>query len=194
MEALMHEVLTTDRLIMRPLETTDAKDFARLVNNLAICRMTGTFPYPFPERSVEGRVQIFCSQAATGYSYHWAMIWQGQFVGVIGLFGNPETREIGYWLGEPFWGQGLMKEAIAGLMNHLVMQNPNLCMVAGVFTDNPASAHLLKRLGFEQETELSEGYSLARGQKHALWKFKFKAKPDNPHSEVSPRPRGKSET
>jgi hypothetical protein len=58
MEAKMHEVLTTDRLTLRPLKTTDAADFARLVNTPAICRMTGTFPYPFPKRSVEGRVQI----------------------------------------------------------------------------------------------------------------------------------------
>ncbi|MGJ8559415.1 MAG: GNAT family N-acetyltransferase [Litorimonas sp.] len=184
----MHEVLTTDRLTLRPLETTDAKDFARLVNNPDICRMTGTFPYPFPECSAEGRVQIFCSQAATGYSYHWAMIWQDQFVGVIGLFGNPETREIGYWLGEPFWGKGLMREAIAGLMNYLMELNPNLRMVAGVFTDNPASAHLLKRLGFEQETDLSEGYSLARGEKHDLWKFQFEATSGDRDTSVIPLP------
>lgn len=189
----MHEVLTTDRLTLRPLETTDAKDFARLANNLAICRMTGTFPYPFPERSVEGRVQIFCSQAATGYSYHWAMIWQGQFVGVVGLFGKPESREIGYWLGEPFWGQGLMKEGIAGLMTHLIELNPNLRMVAGVFTDNPASAHLLKRLGFKQDTHLSEGYSLARGEKHDLWKFQFDAQSDNDNSAISQPSQSNSE-
>lgn len=171
----MHEVLTTDRLTLRPLETTDAKDFARLANNFAICRMTGSFPYPFPERSVEGKVQIFCAQAATGYSYHWAIIWQGQFIGVVGLFGQADSREIGYWLGEPFWGQGLMKDALAGLMDHLVRLDPKLRIVAGVFTDNPASAHLLKRLGFKQDINLSEGYSLARDQKHDLWKFRFDA-------------------
>jgi RimJ/RimL family protein N-acetyltransferase len=179
MEALMHEVLTTERLMLRPLETTDSVDFARLVNNQAICRMTGTFPYPFPARSVEGRVQIFCSQAATGYSYHWAIIWQGQFVGAVGLFGDSDAREIGYWLGEPFWGQGLMKEAVAGLMEHLVALNPNVRIVAGVFTDNPASAHLLKRLGFEQKLGLKKGYSIARDQQHDLWNFEFDAAQNN---------------
>jgi len=169
----MHEVLTTERLTLRPLETTDAADFARLVNNQAICRMTGTFPYPFPARSVEGRVQIFCSQAATGYSYHWAIIWQGQFIGVVGLFGDFNAREIGYWLGKPFWGKGLMKEAVAGLVDHLVKLNPDVKIVASVFTDNPASAHLLKRLGFKQKPDLSQGYSIARDAAHDLWKFEF---------------------
>lgn len=171
----MHEVLTTDRLTLRPLKTTDAADFARLVNNPAICRNTGTFPYPFPKCSVEGRVQIFCSQAATGYSHHWAIIWQDQFIGVVGLFGKTETREIGYWLGEPFWGQGLMKEALSGLIRHLVKKTPNLRMIAGVFTDNPASAHLLKTIGFTQKPELNQTYSLARRQTQEGWSFQFKA-------------------
>lgn len=167
----MHEALTTERLALRPLKMTDADDFARLVNNPAICRMTGTFPYPFPKRSVEGRVQIFCSQAATGHAYHWAIIWQDQFVGVIGLFGQAENREIGYWLGEPFWGQGLMKEALMGLIDHIVQQNPDVCLKAGVFTDNPASAHLLKKAGFKKTSKASRGYSLARGRRDDLWTF-----------------------
>jgi RimJ/RimL family protein N-acetyltransferase len=175
MEALMHEVLTTDRLTLRPLETTDAKDFARLVNNRAICRMTGTFPYPFPKPSVEGLVEIFCARAVTGHSYHWAIIWQEQFVGVIGLFGQAKTREIGYWLGEPFWGKGLMKEALSGLITHLVELTPDLRMIAGVFTDNPASAHLLKTIGFKQKADLKQTYSLARRQTMEGWSFQFEA-------------------
>jgi RimJ/RimL family protein N-acetyltransferase len=175
MEAKMHEVLTTDRLALRPLKTADAADFARLVNNSAICRMTGTFPYPFPKRSVEGRVQIFCSQAATGHAYHWAIIWQDQFVGVVGLFGQSENREIGYWLGEPFWGQGLMKEALVGLIDHIVQKNPDVCLKAGVFTDNHASAHLLKNVGFKQSPDVSRGYSLARGQQDDIWTFFYLA-------------------
>lgn len=171
----MHTVLNTDRLTLRPLEVTDAPDFARLVNNIDICRMTGTFPFPFPARSVEGLVDIFCARAETGHSYHWAIIWQSQFVGVIGLFGNPEVREIGYWLGEPFWGQGLMKEAVAGLMDHLVTRNPQVRIAAGVFTDNPASAHLLKCLGFKQMPDLGLGYSIARDGSHDLWEFEFHA-------------------
>lgn len=171
----MHKVLTTDRLTLRPLKTTDAADFARLVNNPAICRNTGTFPYPFPKCSVEGRVQIFCSQAATGFSYHWAIIWQDQFVGVMGLFGNSEAREIGYWLGEPFWGKGLMKEAVTGLIDHKVQLNPKLRLKAGVFTDNLASAHLLKRVGFKQNPKVTRGYSLARGRQDDLWTFTYAA-------------------
>lgn len=171
----MYEVVTTDRMTLRPLETADANDFARLVNNRDICRMTGTFPYPFPKPSVEGLVEIFCARAVTGHSYHWAIIWQDQFVGVIGLFGKADAREIGYWLGEPFWGQGLMKEALSGLIRHLVEQTPNLRMIAGVFTDNPASAHLLKTIGFEQKPELSQTYSLARGQMQEGWSFQFEA-------------------
>lgn len=177
----MHEVVTTERLTLRPLETTDAKDFARLVNNPDICRMTGSFPYPFPKPSVEGLVEIFCARAVTGHSYHWAIIWQDQFVGVIGLFGKAETREIGYWLGEPFWGQGLMKEALSGLIHHLVKKTPDLRMIAGVFTDNPASAHLLKTIGFEQKPGLKQTYSLARRQTQEGWSFQFNASSVSAH-------------
>ena len=126
----MYEVFNTQRLVMRPLAIADAKDFAALVNHPEICRMTGTFPYPFPKMCVEGKVEIFIASAATGRAYHWAILDEGQFAGVIGIYRKAEGWDLGYWLGQPFWGQGFGSEAVSGLIEHLSKFEDDLRMSA----------------------------------------------------------------
>lgn len=172
----MHEVLKTDRLILRPLETTDASDFARLVNHWDICRMTGTFPYPFPKPSVEGLVEIFCARAFTGHSYHWAITLEGQLTGVMGIYRKEDGWDVGYWLGQPFWGQGLGGEAIEALVDHVFSRGSDTQITACVFTDNPASDRLLRRIGFQQSPKVCEGYSLARRSLQDNWTYSMSQK------------------
>lgn len=173
MEATMHEVIKSNRLILRPLETTDADDFARLANHWDICRMTGTFPYPFPKLSVEGLIDIFIARAATGRAFHWAILDNHQFIGVLGLFRTKAGWDVGYWLGEPFWGQGYAGEALKALLDHLCQTDPEIEISACVFTDNPASAKVLTRAGFKKNAGVCKGYSLARGGEMDNWTFQF---------------------
>lgn len=170
-EADMHEIIETDRTVLRPLAETDAVAFARLVNHWDICRMTGSFPYPFDAMSVAGRVDIFLARAAIGTALHWAITLDGEFIGAIGLYRIERGWDVGYWIGEPWWGCGIASEVVVELSRHVFRCRPGAVLTASVFTDNPASAHVLRKAGFRQADAVSDGYSIARREVVPNWTF-----------------------
>jgi len=61
------------------------------------------------------------------------------------------SAEIGYWLGEPFWGRGIATEAL-GAMTEYAFAHFDICRLeAGVFEWNPASARVLEKNGYVLE-------------------------------------------
>lgn len=176
MEANMHEVIETNRLVLRPLKETDSGAFAALVNDWDICRMTGSFPYPFPKPSVDGLIDIFLARAATGKAIHWAITRNGIFMGAAGFYETTQGRGLGYWLGRSYWGHGFATEVVKGLADHMAKHEPNAVLMAEVFTDNPASRRVLERAGFQRLDATSKGHSLARGETVPCWKFAFQTR------------------
>ncbi|MEX8547725.1 MAG: GNAT family N-acetyltransferase [Mucilaginibacter sp.] len=62
-----------------------------------------------------------------------------------------KNARIGYWLGEPFWGKGIMTEALALFTNYIFDEFDVERLVAGIFASNPASAKVLLKAGYQQE-------------------------------------------
>jgi RimJ/RimL family protein N-acetyltransferase len=61
------------------------------------------------------------------------------------------SAEIGYWLGEEFWGRGIVTEALIAVTDH-AFANHDLCrLFAHVFDWNPASARVLEKAGYAFE-------------------------------------------
>jgi RimJ/RimL family protein N-acetyltransferase len=58
------------------------------------------------------------------------------------------TATLGYWLGEDFWGRGIMTEAVAALTDFSFRNFPLRRISAEVFANNPASARVLEKAGF----------------------------------------------
>jgi RimJ/RimL family protein N-acetyltransferase len=82
----------------------------------------------------------------------------GEAVGGIGFILQPDvarrSAEIGYWLGEEFWGRGIATEAVIA-MTARAFANHDLCRVyAHVFEWNRASARVLEKAGYEFEGRL----------------------------------------
>lgn len=169
----MYDELETERLSLRPLTSQDAPRFAQLANNFAIAKMTGTFPYPFPQLSVEGMIDIFLARAVTGRAFHWAILLQGDFMGVVGVSRDDQGWELGYWIGQPFWGHGYAREAVAALLSHMSGIDDKLAITAGVFIDNPASSKLLLKLGFRKRGEKEDSYSVARNARQIMDVFDY---------------------
>lgn len=89
----------------------------------------------------------------------------GELVGGIGIEFRQDifrkTALIGYWLGEPFWGKGMMTDVVRLMVNYC-FENFDLARIqAGVFDGNPASMRVLEKAGF-----IKEGIA-----KKALYKF-----------------------
>jgi RimJ/RimL family protein N-acetyltransferase len=86
-----------------------------------------------------------------------AIICDGQVAGSIVCFLRTGTPEVGYWLGKPFWGQGVATRALALLLRQ-VTRRP---VYARVVKDNAASLRVLRKCGFVVLGE-DQGYANAR--------------------------------
>jgi RimJ/RimL family protein N-acetyltransferase len=106
----------------------------------------------------------------TAFEAHWAkiradrsivnktIVAQGRVAGHIAVFGPPDEREVTYWLGREFWGQGLASKALAAFLI-VVAERP---LYARAAKDNLASLRVLEKCGFEV-TGYDSGFANARG-------------------------------
>ncbi len=60
----------------------------------------------------------------------------------------PDHAELGYWIGKPYWRMGYASEAVGALIAHAFATESFAFLTAGHFTDNPASARIIEKLGF----------------------------------------------
>jgi len=79
-------------------------------------------------------------------------------IGGIGLiFGDGVHRcsaELGYWLGEPYWGRGIMTRAVSALTEYALKKLPLNRIYAEPFANNLASIRVLEKAGFQREGTL----------------------------------------
>ena len=108
--------LETERLWLRPLQESDAPRAQLLINNPNVVRYLATvIPWPYPE---DGALQYFRSvlpKIEAQEEYLWVILRKGHeeegLIGLIVLTPGSDTDHRGFWLGEPYWGQGFMREA-----------------------------------------------------------------------------------
>ncbi len=160
--------LSTERLTLRPLTPGDAELLHRLVNDWEVTRTLAMVPFPYPRSLADEWIASTVRELAAGDAYNLAITGregeQETLVGVVSLRMLRENRSgvLGYWVGRRFWGHGVATEA-AGKMARWGFANLDLDRIqAEVAIDNPASAAVLKRIGFR---EVGEGrkHFLARG-------------------------------
>lgn len=175
----MRDMIETERLILRQTKQSDAAAFSELVSDYDIARMTGSIAYPYPVLSAEFKIMTFHSAKRRGLAHPYAITLKGQdeLIGVTDLFKrSAETLwEIGYWIGRPFWGQGYITEACSALLAEADETLGADDRVAGVFTDNPASARVLEKLGFERSGKPEYYFSMGRLKKALSQDFILRA-------------------
>ena len=114
------ETLETERLRLRPLEEGDASRIQALLPNPNVMRyLTKAMPWPYPDDGAKKFLGRTLPRIAAGEEYVWAILLKGReaegLIGVISLDPAAEGSHRGFWLGEPYWGQGLMREAAAAV-------------------------------------------------------------------------------
>lgn len=107
--------LETDRLFLRPIRMSDTPRIQVLFPNINVLRyMNASIPWPYPENGAEDAVGKMLEAMAVEEEYFWSIVLKDReeegLIGVIGLTPLGEDHR-GFWIGEPYWGQGLMKEA-----------------------------------------------------------------------------------
>ncbi len=84
----------------------------------------------------------------------------GQVAGSVGSYVDEDGQvEVTYWLGKPYWGQGIATRALSALLTHLKVRP----LYARAAKDNHASLRVLEKCGFTRIGE-SQGFANARGE------------------------------
>jgi len=119
--------LSTKRLILRQPTLSDVSDIVKHINNPKISDATATIPYPYEEKNAIFWVDMASKNFENKGAYIFAIEHRqiGALIGGIGLHINAahHQAELGYWLSEEYWNQGLMTEAIGRVINSQYAQN-----------------------------------------------------------------------
>ena len=160
--------LTTERLTLRPPVAADAPAIHRLVNDWEVVRMLSRLPFPYPRTLTDEWIASTVRQREQGQAHHVVITGQedGQEL-VIGCVGlrldlKPRTGNLGYWVGRRFWGHGVAAEAATRIVRWALANLPIDRVEAHVSIDNPASAAVLRRVGFREIGQSTQLF-LARG-------------------------------
>ena len=146
--------LETERLVLRPWQEGDEPSLVRHANNRKVSiNLRDHFPYPYTlddARAWIGR----CKSAAQPH-LNFAIEHGGEAIGGIGLLPLADvarfTAEVGYWLGEDYWGQGIATEALRRLTDYAFKNLQYERLEAWVFATNPLSCKVLEKSGYEHE-------------------------------------------
>lgn len=148
-------VIDTPRLQLRPLVVGDADGLFPLAADPEVAKMMSWDAHrdrgdtvAFLERMVATRDE--------GSSVGWAIVFEGKPVGVISLDGirwefrawRTDRAELGYWLGKPYWGQGLMSEAATAALRFAFETLGLHKVTIGCVEGNAGSRAIIEKLGF----------------------------------------------
>jgi len=153
----------TPRLLLRPGFPEDAPALATAIADEAIVRNLATAPWPYRVRDAEA----FLASPRDPILPSFLIIERTQaaprLIGACGLGRRPSGAvEMGYWISRPYWGQGFATEACLALIE--IARTLALSSLEGShFVDNPASARVLEKLGFEPVGIVAPRMSCARG-------------------------------
>jgi RimJ/RimL family protein N-acetyltransferase len=164
--------IETPRLRLRPLEATDLLSVAATINNPRIARNLTRVPWPYDlddARDFYARTLALPPQSAVFVITVRSN--PDRPVGVISYEGLPDP-ELGYWLEEPFWGNGIIGEAAREVVHHAFMAAQVQRLLSRCILGNEPSRRILVGLGF-RPVEISPVYSHARGRVVVSQKFEL---------------------
>lgn len=138
---------------LRKCEKSDAETFFKYSHNPKILEnMRDAFPSTL--ENCKKTVESFSSNDETQQCCR-AIVVNGEAAGCIALFVKNDvyckSAEIAYWLGEPFWGRGIMNEAIKQLCRIAFEQYDIVRIFAEPYAHNIGSRKALEKAGFVLE-------------------------------------------
>ena len=159
-----HLILTTHRLRLRPLQTSDAEAMFAIYSDPEVMRYWSTPPWPSID---EARKIIGQDATALPEGKHLRLGIEisetGQFIGMCSLFDFDQQSQrcmIGYGMSRHHWGSGYMHEALVALINYGFGELGFRRIEADIDPRNTGSAKSLQRLGFVKEGHLRERWKV----------------------------------
>ncbi|OGX91507.1 GNAT family N-acetyltransferase [Hymenobacter coccineus] len=168
--------LETPRLVLRELADADVPRIVALASDDAVARNTLNMPHPYRPDYAQNWLKI-CREAhelGAGVTFAIELRATDEFIGGIGL--KIEARfdraEVGYWLGVPYWNQGLMTEALAAVLRYGFDELLLNKIMANHTVQNPGSGAVMLKNGMVKEGELVE-HVKRDGEYHTLAQYRL---------------------
>ncbi len=168
--------IETKRLWLRWPRVQDAAAIERLAGVKEVAEMTGTVPHPYPKGEAERFVFAARKGNATGQSLQLTIAPRNapeKFIGLIGArMKSAEHADMGYWLGQPHWGQGFCTEAAHAMVDAIFSYTEVTEMTASARVTNPASRNVIEKCGFQfVSSDMAD--APARGGRVAVDRFRL---------------------
>lgn len=143
--------ITTERLILRPVAASDAEAIATLADNYKVAVMLARLPYPYTIAHAHQFIDWVKEQPEGHTIFVICLRDEARtFIGVCSYeCRDGEHPELGYWLGEPYWGKGYMSEAVKAVITHAFTVARHERLLSGCRLQNLASRRVLEKAGFE---------------------------------------------
>ena len=142
--------LETERLLLRPPERSDIPALVPLIGDWEVAKNLSRVPYPYTEEDAYSFFDQAQARRASGTDFNFAILLKPdeRYIGGCGvhLRDNGEW-EFGYWIGKPCWRNGYATEAARRLLEFAFEELKMEALTAGWFSGNPASGHILEKLG-----------------------------------------------
>lgn len=147
-------MIETERLILRPWQEADAEALYRYASDPDIGPVAG---WP-PHASVEESLEVIRTVFAAPETYAVVLKATGEPVGCCGIMSTDSLHtadmtereaEIGYWIGKPYWGQGLIPEAVRALLSRSFNELGLDAVWCGYYEGNSKSKRVCEKCGFK---------------------------------------------
>lgn len=140
---------------IRKWKMTDASNLAEMLNNKKILdNLRDGLPYPYTTKDAEDYIQAMLSADQTK-TFAFAITVGDKLVGSIGVFRceniHFRTAEMGYYIGEHYWGKGLGTSAVMQVCDYVFEHTDIIRIFAEPFAYNAASCRVLEKAGFQFE-------------------------------------------
>lgn len=136
--------------LLRTLQSSDAESMARYANNERIWHnVRDYFPHPY---RLEDAISFIATESQRDVPQNLGIIYEEACIGVIGFYPMQDVyrlcADFGYWIGEPFWGKGIVSAAVGVMVNYIFNHTPIIRLQSSVFDFNKASMQVLIKNDF----------------------------------------------
>ena len=150
-------MMETERILLRPWCDDDAEALFKYASDPDVGPRAGWPPHKSVEESLEIIHTVFHNDT------NWAIELKetGEAIGAIGYLPAPKSelpaREgeplVGYWVGKPYWNQGICTEALELMLDHIRKNTDIKSLISSHYYDNPASGKVMEKCGFKPTGE-----------------------------------------
>ena len=143
------------KIKIREWRIEDKADLAENLNNVHVLNnLRDGLPYPYTEKDAEEYINVMLSSDKEN-TFAFAVTLDDQVIGSIGVFRcdniHRRTAELGYYIGEKYWGNGYMTSAVRQICAYVFENTDIIRLFSEPFAKNVASCRVLEKSGFACE-------------------------------------------